>query len=236
MGPQVLRIGELDVHVSVSDRRRTVRLTVERDARITAIIPPQTDEEKLFKAISAKSQWIYAKLRERTQIGLPHPPREFLSGEGFLYLGRSYRLLLVKNLDRPVRLYQGRFQLREDLATEGTRQMIRWYQQTGEPWLRQRIMPWAQRMEIEIDQVRVLPLGYRWGSCTAANKINIHWATMQLDPDLIDYVLVHELAHVRHPSHDNAFWRAVERPMPDFHTRRARLRQTGPSLWLPDRM
>jgi hypothetical protein len=236
MDTRVMRIGDLDIRVTVSDRRRTVQLTVERDATISAVIPPETDEAKLAAAVTAKSPWIYAKLRERAETGQPHPPREFVSGEGFPYLGRSYRLLLTGHADRPVRLYRGRLELRRDYADDAqtaTRHLVRWYRQAGEPWLRKRIAPWAQRMQVQVADLRVLPLGYRWGSCTADGRINIHWAAMQLSPVLIDYVLVHELAHVRHPDHGADFWRAVERPVPDFPARRTRLRQTGPALWLP---
>jgi predicted metal-dependent hydrolase len=233
-----MQVGDLDVHVTISDRRRTARLTVERDATVTASVPPKTDEADLLKAITAKRPWLYAKLRERTEAGISRPPREFVTGEGFPYLGRSYRLLLVSEAEHPVRLHRGRFELRRDCADgstdEATRHLVRWYRQVGEPWLRKRIAPWAQRMEIDTAGPRVLPLGYRWGSCTAEGKLNIHWATMQLPPDLVDYVLAHELAHVRHPRHDDAFWLAVERPMPDFAARRARLRLTGPTLWLPN--
>ena len=73
MEPQVIRIGDLDVHVTVSNRLRTVRLTVERDATVTAVIPPATDEAKLAKAITAKRPWLYAKLRERAETGMPGP-------------------------------------------------------------------------------------------------------------------------------------------------------------------
>jgi predicted metal-dependent hydrolase len=238
MEPRVMHVGDLDVHVTVSDRRRTVRLTVERDATITAAVPPETDEADLAKAIVGKRPWLYAKLRERAETGSLRPPREFVTGEGFPYLGRSYRLRLVGAPERPVRLYRGRLELRRDCAEgskgDATRYLVRWYQQVGEQWLRKRIVPWALRMEVDVAGPRVLPLGYRWGSCTAEGKLNIHWATMQLSPDLVDYVLVHELAHVRHPRHDEDFWRAVERPMPDFAARRTRLRLVGPTLWLPD--
>lgn len=63
---------------------------------------------------------------------------------------------------------------------------------------------------------------------------NIHWATMQLPPELVDYVLVHELAHHHHPDHSQDFWRTVERALPDYQARRDRLRRVGPGLWLPD--
>ncbi len=233
-----MHVGDLDVHVTVSDRRRTVRLTVERDATLTVAVPPETDEADLAKTIAAKRPWLYAKLRERAETGTLRSPREFVTGEGFPYLGRSYRLLLVGEAERPVRLHRGRLEMRRDCADESTgdatRHLVRWYRQVGEPWLRKRIGPWALRMEASVAGPRVLPLGYRWGSCTAQGKLNIHWATMQLSPDLVDYVLVHELAHVHHPRHDASFWRAVERPMPDFAARRTRLRLAGPALWLPD--
>jgi predicted metal-dependent hydrolase len=236
MKPQVMRIGDLDVYVTVSARRRTVRLTVERDATVTAVIPPATDEAKLARAITAKRPWLYAKLRERAETGTPWPPREFVSGEGFPYLGRSYRLLVVDEATRPaIRLYRGRLELRRDCVGDARHHLVHWYRHVGQPWLGKRIAPWAQRMEVEVTNLRVLPLGYRWGSCTGVGKLNIHWATMQLSPDLIDYVLVHELAHVRHPDHGPEFWRAVERPLPDFAARRIRLRLVGPTLWLPGR-
>ena len=234
MEPQVIRIGDLDVHVTVSDKRRTIWLTVERDATVTAVIPPATDRAKLAKAITAKRPWLYAKLRERTETGIPGPPREFVSGEGFPYLGRSYRLLFIDEPARAaVRLHRGRLELRRDCAGDAGRHLVHWYRRVGEPWLRERAAPWAQRMEVEVADLRVLPLGYRWGSCTPNGKLNIHWATMQLPPDLIDYVLVHELAHVRHRDHGPDFWRAVERPLPDFTARRTRLRLSGHALWLP---
>jgi len=230
-----MRIGDLDVHVTVSDRRRSVRLTVERDATVTALIPSATDEAKLARAITAKRPWLYAKLRERAETGTPRPPREFVSGEGFLYLDRSYRLLLIDEASHPpVRLHCGRLELRRDCVSDARQHLVHWYRRVGEPWLSKRIAPWAQRMEVEVTNLRVLSLGYRWGSCTATGKLNIHWAAMQLPPDLIDYVLVHELAHVRNRGHGQDFWRAVERPMPDFAARRTRLRLAGQTLWLPD--
>lgn len=88
-------------------------------------------------------------------------------------------------------------------------------------------------MQVDVTALHVMSLGYRWGSCSADGKVHIHWAAMQLPPDLIGYVLVHELAHTRHPDHSVGFWRAVERAMPDSPARRTRLRLAGPGLWLP---
>lgn len=216
--------------MTVSPRRRTVRLTVERDASITTVVPPTVTRDQLARMVEAKRPWLHAKPAERRELGEPRPERQPVSGEGFLYLGRSYRLKIAPP-GTPVKLVCGRLLLGEG---GGVRDLVRWYQRVGEPWLRRRIKPWASRMDADVTELRVMPLGYRWGSCSVGGRINIHWATMQLPPTLVDYVLVHELAHLEHRDHGPRFWRIVERAMPDYEERRERLRRYGPDLWLPE--
>lgn len=227
--PGVLNVGDLDVNVSVSPRRRSVRLTVERDASISAIVPPQVSRDELVKMVEAKRSWLYGKLAERRELGEFRSDRQYVSGEGFSYLGRSYRLRIV---DPPaeVRLVRGRLELGRG---GGAGELVRWYSRVGEAWLRRRIKPWALRLGVDVADLRVLQLGYRWGSCSPSGTVNIHWATMQLPPTLIDYVLVHELAHLLRHDHSTEFWRLVERAMPDYEDCRERLRRLGPDLWLP---
>lgn len=231
--PELIRVGDLDVRVRVSGRRRGVRLTVERDAAVTATVPPGTGEAELVKIVKSRRRWLYGKLAERRELGEGRPPRVFATGEGFPYLGRSHRLLLVDEAPAPVRLVRGRLELRRDALPDASAHLVRWYTRRGQDWLPRRIEPWAQRMRAMITDLRVLPLGYRWGSCTMQGRVNVHWATMQLPPALADYVLVHELAHLTRPDHGDAFWSLVQRAMPDWPSRRERLRRLGPGLWLP---
>jgi hypothetical protein len=130
----------------------------------------------------------------------------------------------------------GRLVLRRDGVDDAAGHLVRWYRKAGEQWLRKRIAPWAQRMDVRVTTLKVLLLGYRWGSCSRDGMVNILWATMQLSPGLIDYVLVHELSHVRHPDHGADFWRAVDRAMPGWEARRDLLRRAGRTsgcLWQP---
>ena len=217
-----------------SDRRRTVRLTVERDAAVTATVPPGTGEDELVKIVKSRRRWRDGKLAARRERGAERPPRVFATGEGFPYLGRSHRLLLVDDAPVPVRLVRGRLQLRRDGLADASAHLVRWYTGRGREWLPRRIEPWAERMRATVTDLRVLPLGYRWGSCTMRGRVNLHWAAMQLPPSLVDYVLVHELAHLSRPDHGPGFWALVERSMPDYPSRRERLRRLGPDLWLPE--
>ena len=87
-------------------------------------------------------------------------------------------------------------------------------------------------MDLTPSGLDVRDLGYRWGSLGANRRLNIHWATLQLPPTLVDYVLVHELAHLAHEQHTPAFWATVERALPDYERRKSDLIAVGASLWL----
>jgi len=101
-------------------------------------------------------------------------------------------------------------------------------------WLPRRIEPWAQRMGVRPAAIDVRDLGYRWGSLGRSDRVNFHWATMQLPPSLVDYVIVHELAHVHEPHHTPEFWLRVERALPAFQTAKSDLARVGARLWLGD--
>ncbi len=79
--------------------------------------------------------------------------------------------------------------------------------------------------------VAVRDLGYRWGSTKGSSHINIHWATLQLAPSLIDYVIVHELAHLKELNHTDRYWSEVARVMPDYERRREVLLTAGTKVW-----
>jgi hypothetical protein len=214
--------------------RSSVRLTVERDARVSALVPPGTPLATFEEVVRSKRRWLFGKLHERRVDLAARPEKQLISGEGFHYLGRSYRLQLVDEAPAPVRLINGRLQLLRSKLGNGEQHLIRWYAARGQAWLPRRAQPWAERMRAPFSTLRVRQLGYRWGSCSPDGSVNIHWATMQLSVDVVDYVLVHELAHLHQHDHSPAFWRTVERAMPDFVRHRDRLRVDGAGLWIPE--
>jgi predicted metal-dependent hydrolase len=153
----------------------------------------------------------------------------------FNYLGRHYRLQLTdESRDAGVKLERGRLRIPRAIAEagEGKGTVIGWYHQRARAWLPRRIAPWAQRMAVQPGDLDVRDLGYRWGSLGKNDRLNIHWATMQLPVSLVDYVIVHELAHIDQPCHTADFWAAMQRALPDSDLRRSRLATTGAALWL----
>ena len=253
-----LVVGDLVLTVVPPSDRTTIEIVVERDASLVLKAPHGVTVERATQFVTARRGWVYRKLAEKDALTGPPIVKQFVEGEGFAYLGRSHRLTLAadtpgvrldrghpiaqarpgsaRNADPPaVRLERGRFHLAAAEADRGAAAMRRWYIDVGGQWLRRRIRPWAARLGEDAVAVDVRDLGFRWGSARPSDgpqRINVHWATLQLPPSLIDYVLVHELAHLRETNHTPEFWSIVERLMLGYELQKANLAAIGKNIWL----
>lgn len=225
-----LTAGDLVFTIAPPTDRTTLEITVDRDASLILRAPTCASRERVERFIESKRPWVYRKLAEKDALVAPPIRKQFVDGEGFAYLGRNYRLKIDDTLDG-VRLDRGRFLMPRATAADGDAVMRRWYVRTGQAWLRRRVEPWAKRMGAAGVDVAVRDLGYRWGSTNGDSHINIHWATLQLAPSLIDYVIVHELAHLKELNHTDRYWAEVARGMPDYERRRDELAGAGVSIW-----
>ncbi len=226
-----LTVGDLVFMVAPPTDRKTLEIMVDRDASLVLRAPAAVSRERVERFVESKRDWVYRKLAEKEAVVGPPIVKQFVDGEGFAYLGRNYRLKIDGEAD-VVRLEQGRFRMSPDVAAaSGAEAMRRWYTRAGEQWLRRRVEPWAKRMGASGIEVAVRDLGYRWGSTKGSSHINIHWATLQLAPSLIDYVVVHELAHLKELNHTDRYWSEVSRAMPDYERRRQDLLTAGTKVW-----
>lgn len=222
-----LTLDDLRFEVAFSPRRKTIELSVERDGALFVRAPEGAATDRLEEFVRAKKGWVYRKVAEKEALRQATPIKEYVSGEGFPYLGRSYRLLLVDQQDQPLRLEAGRFRLLRTEARSGRSRFIAWYTAHARVWLRRRVAALAPRVGAEPAGVEVRDLGYRWGSCGRRGTLNFHWATILLPPGIVEYVVVHELVHLRERNHTPEFWQAVERAMPDYLRRKAWLAEKG---------
>lgn len=215
-----LQVDELEFEVRLSDRRKTLQVTVDRGGELVLAAPTGVDDTKLRDFVRSKRYWIYKKLAEKAQLQRPIPRKEYVDGEGFLYLGRSYRLKLVDDQKEPLKMANGRFLLRRDLADQGRNHFIRWYSSRGKDWLTAKANEYCSRMEVDPAGVKVQDLGYRWGSCGKGNWLYFNWKTMLLPRTIAEYVVVHELVHLHEAHHTPQFWHRLERAMPDYERRK----------------
>ncbi|MDR7300991.1 M48 family metallopeptidase [Haloactinomyces albus] len=231
--PDRLVLDDLVFSLRRSTRRRTVGITVDRDGSLILHVPADTDPATVRRWASGKRGWVYRKLAEKDLLLAPPVTKDFVSGEGFDYLGRRYRLRVTDEVEK-VKLERGRLLLPRNLAggDGAARAVIGWYRYRALNRLPAHVRALSRRMHTPVDRLDVQDLGYRWGSLGGGTRLNLHWATMQLPPSLVDYVIVHELAHVSEPNHTPRFWEIVARTMPDYETRKQRLAHLGSQLWL----
>lgn len=235
---EAIKIDDLTLEVRRSKRRKTIGLTVERDGSLVAHLPENTSIDEAAELIKTKRIWIHQKLASheggRRESVFRRP--EFVDGEGFYYLGKHYRLTLVEPAPDagPVATVQfegDRLLFRREQAAAGEKRIADYYTRAAHPYLNQAVNRWKSVVGVEPARfVQVMDLGFRWGSCSADGTLNFHWRIMQLPPQVIDYVVVHELVHLKVADHSSAFWREVAHAIPEYQKYRFWLQERGGSL------
>lgn len=227
-----LTVDDLVIPVETSGPPRKARLTIERDGSLTLRAADDVGHDELRDFVASRRRWIYRKLAEKEAVSYTPVTKELVNGEGFMYLGRSHRLLIVDRGSPIVKLQRGRLLLPASEIGRGHDAVIAWYRDRGLAWLPKRVKGWAKRLQVEVADFDVRDLGQKWGSADARGRIHIHWAAMQLRPPLVDYIVAHELAHLIEPHHGPSFWRVLARVQVDYEERKAELARSGADLWL----
>jgi predicted metal-dependent hydrolase len=210
-------------------RLKTARLQVE-DGVVSIAVPKALDVDKIEQLLKDKASWIKEKLYLHQQQQ-PTPKREMLSGEAFPYLGRNYRLKIITGNLQPVKLKHGRLQISLPKAMRHEhiiRDMLtHWYRTQAELRFKEKVKRYASIVGVEPSDVSVKTFKSRWGSCNIKGEIQFHWKVIMAPHRIVDYVVVHELCHLKHHDHSPAFWKSVERVVPDFAECRAWLKEFG---------
>lgn len=219
----------------IRSRRSTADIVIERDGRVVVRAPEAVGDAEIAEIVESRHYWIYRSLAEWRDLNATRVLREFRNGEGFLYLGRSYRLLLVGGQVQPLLLRDGRFLLRRELVEHADTDVAQaafrdYYVARGRERIGQRVGYFAPKVGRVVAGVDVRELGNRWASCSAGGRVAFHWKCMMAPPSVIDYIVVHELCHLHHRNHTNAFWNEVDKVLPDYREHKQWLRARGAAL------
>lgn len=222
-----LEVGGLAFDVHRSDRRKSLQITVERSGELLIFAPTEVQNQDLIDFVQKNLVWVHTKIGEKARLQQKAPIKEFVDGEGFLYLGKSYRLRLVDKQLANLSLKSGRFFMRRSLVHRGRETFISWYTCQARLWFEKQAMEHAIRMGVKVKEVKVQDLGFRWGSFGSDGRVFFHWKSILLPPRIAQYVVVHELAHAHQPDHSESFWMLVEQNLPDWRSRKTWLAENG---------
>lgn len=219
----------------VRSRRKTADIVIERNGSVLVRAPEEVAPERIEDIVKSKRYWIYRNLAEWRDLNATRVVREYRNGEGFLYLGRSYRLLLVAGQEQQLLLKNGRFCLQRDLVDRGEVPAAKaafrdYYIAQGLDRLTRRVQYYAPKTGVAPRRIGVRELGHRWASCSPGGDLAFHWKCMMAPPTIIDYIVVHELCHFHQMDHTQAFWNEVDKILPNYLERKEWLRKNGAAM------
>lgn len=209
--------------------RKSIALIVKRDGELIVRAPRNATDEQIFSVVNRKSSWIEKKRQEVSSIYPQTSNKEFVNGEGFLYLGKSYRLKIIDQGDAPLKL-DTFFLLDQSALANAKSTFIDWYKDKANDVLLDRVAWFSNKSGISIEQIKITSANSRWGSCSAKGTLNFPWRLVMAPIPVIDYVVIHELIHIIEKNHSKYFWDKVRILMPDYRLKIEWLEINGHNL------
>lgn len=221
----------VDCQVAIKrSRRKTASIYIERDGSLSMLVPEKLDDKQIEEILKENEYKIYKYQAKRQLLNEKAVKREPVNGQSYLYLGRNYYLQYspeVKQIE-----FKGRYFFAPESGRAATYDLFKdFYRNRGKQFLPPRVDKHAELMGLQVEEISVMDLKSRWASCSVKKpKVNFHWKIMMAPASVIDYLIVHELAHFRHKRHNSVFWNEVDKVMPGYQKQVTWLKQYGASL------
>lgn len=214
--------------VKRSSRAKHVRLEIRIKTGLTVVVPSSYNAEQLPDLLRKKGRWILGKLSKYVNVRTLAAEKELRSGDSIPYLGRYLKVVERHNPDTAVsaRLEKNRLLVnlnhqngRLDLVLEW------WYRQQAESLIKNRVDELCPRLGVSYNRLNVRAAKTRWGSCSWKGNLNFNWKLMMAPEPVIDYVIIHELAHLKEMNHSKDFWKLVAEHCPGWRKHRQWLKE-----------
>jgi predicted metal-dependent hydrolase len=222
-----MKLDGIEISIVKTERRKTVSIFIERDGSVKVLAPLTASDEKVETAVRSKEYQIFSKLAKWKELNLGKVSRQFVNGQSFLYLGRNYRLSIEDNQDIPLKISGGYFRLDKKLLDKADKVFKDFYRVKAEQKIKERLKLIEEKFQQKPTTVKILELQNRWASWTPKNGLNFHWRCVMAPISVLDYIITHEMVHLKHPNHSPEFWNELDKKMPNFREHENWLRRNG---------
>lgn len=221
----------MDIHYIVNrsrKRKKTISLQIRHEADVVISVPYFTPVSEIRRFVREKQNWIDKTIRRQREEVLQNGSHEYLSGENFFYLGHAYPLeVFFEPFEKTGVVFRNNCFY---LNTPENKQVkkhyfISWYREKAHDYIYRRVDYFGRMLKLHPECVSITSAESRWGSCSEDNRLAFSFRLIMTPPDVIDYVIVHELMHIPEKNHSSEFWRRVEDVMPDYKEHRRWLRE-----------
>lgn len=204
---------------------RSIKLRVEPSGAVTVRAPYLAPKFLVERFVREQEEWI---LRQQAKTKLKKTVYPVFDWEGKVvsYLGNLYKIGIREKGER-IKIETNNIMVAPvtGLESDAKKMLVTWLKREGEREIRERTERWAKLMGTEYQGIRFRQQKSRWGSCTHDNRLSFNWRLVHFKPEVIDYVVIHELAHTRHHDHSRGFWELAARYDPGYKTNQAFLRK-----------
>lgn len=232
MVQQTVQYGEDKIRYQVflvPGRKGKVAIHVHPDGSVQVDAPLDTEVSRVKGAVLKRAGWVLKHMdqaRRQRELALS---REYVSGESHFYLGRRYQLKIVpiNNSPQQVKLVRGRFQVEtSETSAEVVKALLSgWYREHARRYFQRRLIAWCEELAWVKDQppwqLRIMTK--QWGSCSPKGRLTLNPHLIKAPRNCIDYVLLHELCHLREHNHSRRFYELLDRHLPEWRSIKARL-------------
>jgi predicted metal-dependent hydrolase len=218
---------EIKIDKLIRSKRKTISLSVTASSTLVVRAPFYVPIGYIKSLVLKKYFWIKAKKKEASKCEGVVIEKKFINGEDFLYLGKTYKLK-IKDCEQ--------IELSECLSfpnkflNNPRLKMIEWYKEKALQKIKERADLFSNNTGWKYKKINITSAKTRWGSCSSTGSINFTWRLIMTPLEIIDYVVVHELAHVPEKNHSSLFWDKVKSVLPDYKEREKWLKTNRKSL------
>ncbi|HUH67130.1 MAG TPA: SprT family zinc-dependent metalloprotease [Syntrophales bacterium] len=221
---------ELDYTVVRSrKRKRTISLNVKTDGTAVVRVPYRTPVSEIQRFCREKEEWLARKVGEIRERKKETRAKTFTRGEKFLFLGEPYPLTIetLTLMPEKLALHSGQFVVSGDETSQIRSIFIDWYRARAQEYIGTRVGHFSQLLGLAPKGIKISNARCRWGSCSQDDRLYFSWRIMMAPPAVIDYLVVHELAHMKEKNHSRSFWELVTDTIPGYRSDRTWLRDHG---------
>jgi len=216
----------------IKSRRRTFSLEIEKDGSLIVRAPKRASEDDIRKIVHEKKTWILKKQKKAQEKLEEIRPKKIVTGEEFLYLGNRYKLFLIDSLDTPLFFNHNSFLLKREYRQIGKKIFIKWYCEQAHKTISERVAYYSSVSGLTYNKIRITGAQKRWGSCSAKNNLNFSYRLIMAPLTILDYIVVHELAHTKEKNHSKMYWNLVKALFPDYKSHERWLKERGHLLFI----
>lgn len=197
-------------------RRRSIGLEITQDALLVVRAPHRVSLGYIQNVLLKKAAWILKKRTQAQARKVRNPPKRFIDGESFYYLGKIYPLKLV---DADVINLTDYLEFPRKFILDAQQRLTQWYKSQAYEKIKERAGLYSKITGLTYSKIKISDAAKRMGSCSAKGNLNFSWRLIMAPLENIDYVVVHELIHLDERNHSRNFWKKVCAVLPDYRAK-----------------